>query len=192
MVYQPSKPLPTDNLSVSQGDLQGNFSSANTEYGINHFAFDNLSANHGKHKQVTLPQLTIPATVSGDLVLYNKVGASGSELWMTRDGFGATTDVPLTTSAVAKPTSASKGNSWLAGNLLIQWGSKNSPGASGIDTFLTAFSSAPYTVQLTPRNDGSHSAFTYYLDGAPSTTEFAYRGTTSGSDTLYWLAIGPA
>ena len=87
------------------------------------------------------------------------------------------------------PVSASNGTSFLPGGIMIQWGSVSSPGSSGTITYPTAFTTI-YNVVLTPRNDGSHSAFTYYLDGAPGNADFKYRGTTSGSDTLYWLAIG--
>ncbi len=55
MVYKPNIPLPTDNLSVSQGDLVGNFQSLNTTFGIDHYPFADTSANSGKHNVVTTP-----------------------------------------------------------------------------------------------------------------------------------------
>jgi hypothetical protein len=61
--FQPSKPQATDILSVSQADIQGNFESSNTSFGVDHYAFDATSSN-GFHKTVTTPdQVTDPTTV---------------------------------------------------------------------------------------------------------------------------------
>lgn len=63
MAYLANKPQATDLLSQSQIDIQGNFSTANTNYGINHYPFDDGTVNVGKHKHVSLPpQLASPPT----------------------------------------------------------------------------------------------------------------------------------
>jgi hypothetical protein len=51
-------PQPNDDLSVSQGDLRLNFQSCNTSFGIDHYPFTDLTANDGKHNQVTTPIIT--------------------------------------------------------------------------------------------------------------------------------------
>jgi hypothetical protein len=53
--YNASKPQPTDFLSNSQQDLLNNFSSANISIGIDHYPFDDDTANNGKHNMVTTP-----------------------------------------------------------------------------------------------------------------------------------------
>jgi len=55
MPYQPNKPLPPDDLDISVTDIQQNFLIANTVIDIDHYPFDNLTANKGFHKQVTSP-----------------------------------------------------------------------------------------------------------------------------------------
>ncbi len=61
MTYNPSIPNPGDLLSTSQGDIKDNFSSANTSFGVDHYAFSDLTANNGKHKFVTTP---VPSPVA--------------------------------------------------------------------------------------------------------------------------------
>ncbi len=53
--YQPTKPADTDFLAQSAGDIRGNFTQANTVYGTDHYAFDNVSSNQGFHNTVTTP-----------------------------------------------------------------------------------------------------------------------------------------
>jgi hypothetical protein len=53
--FNPNVPQPNDDLSDSQGDLLLNFQTANTSFGRDHFAFSDLTANNGKHNQVTTP-----------------------------------------------------------------------------------------------------------------------------------------
>ena len=47
MPYQNNIPQPTDQLSVSQGDLLNNFASIYTLIGVNHVQFD--ASGQGKH-----------------------------------------------------------------------------------------------------------------------------------------------
>lgn len=189
MAFKNNIPQPTDDLSVSQGDLLGNMQQLDTSFDIDHFTFSNLTANNGKHRKVTMPvRGAAPATIAGEGALYFKTSGSGTALYMVRDN-NAGTEVQLTTASVGNVTASANGCCWLPGGLFLQWGSVASPGSSGSVNYPVPFT-AIYSVQLTPRNDGSHSAFTYYLDGAPSTSAFGYRGSTSGSNTLYWMAIG--
>ena len=79
-------PQPTQTLSVSQPQLQTNFSQANTSFGGDHYAFDSVS-NNGFHKQVTSPnQASVPSasvnpvlfgyTVSNVPVIQYSIGVS--------------------------------------------------------------------------------------------------------------------
>lgn len=62
MVYQTLIPQPNDDLDVSVTDIQQNFLTANTVMAIDHYPFDNVTANKGFHKTVTSPdQVTAPA-----------------------------------------------------------------------------------------------------------------------------------
>jgi hypothetical protein len=55
MAYNPNIPQPSDLLSVSQGDLLNNNTVSNTIFGVDHYAFSDVSGNAGKHNQVTTP-----------------------------------------------------------------------------------------------------------------------------------------
>lgn len=55
MTYNPNIPNPTDLLSNSQGQIKTNFSTANTSFGVDHYAFDNATPNNGFHNKVTTP-----------------------------------------------------------------------------------------------------------------------------------------
>jgi hypothetical protein len=191
-LYQPGIPTGTVDLDVDYLNLQNNFSQANTTMGVNHYPFDDGTVNNGKHKFVGMPVTTTPATAVNEGALYFKTIASGTALFMVRDN-NLGTDVQLTTASVGNVNSSSRGYTWLPGGLFMQWGTVASPGSSGSVTFSAgggvAFTSI-YNIQLAARNDGSHSAFSYWIDGAPTATGFSYRGSTSGSQTLYWVAIG--
>lgn len=80
-----------------------------------------------------------------------------------------------------------------AGGLLFQWGVKLSPGSSGNILFATAniaFPHSCFNVSLTLRRDGSTSTQGVYINGVPTATGFSYTGSSSGSQALYWFAIG--
>lgn len=54
MTYNPSIPQGTDNISVSQAQILGNFGQLNSQFGIDHTAFNTGSGNgNGFHKKVT-------------------------------------------------------------------------------------------------------------------------------------------
>lgn len=196
MVYQPNKPLPGDNLSVSQGDINQNFTVANTEYGVNHYPFDDGTANHGKHKKVSMPATSLPVSVSGEIVLFSSTGSSGTELHMVREGVPGT-DVALTTAGVASPLRATRGYSWLPGNILLQWGLSAVVSGTGNVSFVSGggvnFANVVGflpIVTLTPFRNSSN-VDTVYLT-ATSNTNFSYNNTSSGGIThVYWHAIGP-
>lgn len=78
MVYVDT-PLAAEKLSVSQPLIRGNFSSADTTMGIDHYPFTNLTTNNGKHKQITLPAINLPgvAPASGTGYACINVGVAG-------------------------------------------------------------------------------------------------------------------
>lgn len=54
-IYNPSIPQPGDDLSDSQPKILANFNRANSSFGVDHYAFADLTANNGKHNQITTP-----------------------------------------------------------------------------------------------------------------------------------------
>lgn len=92
MGYQANKPQASDKMSVSQGDLLGNFTEVNTAWNANHIPF-NLG-NEGSHWFLMMPNQTVtpgtfpPATIG----IYNSsigIYASGGNLWFRPAGQAA-------------------------------------------------------------------------------------------------------
>ena len=205
MSFNPNIPQPNGFLADSQGQIKNNFTFSNGVMEINHYPFNDTTANKGKHKwSEYVNQTGLPLTqAAGEGTLYTKSVSSESQLFYSPDAttrqyqisrfieasfalFATNTNYPQ---VPAVPTQFG-GFTWLPGGLLLQYGRADNPGGSGTVKFPVSFTSDVFLVQLTPRNDGSHSAFTYYIDGAPAITSFSYRGSTTGSNALFWLAIG--
>lgn len=55
MAYLRNQPVATDNLDVSQPILFTNTNSCDDSFGVDHYKFSDLTANNGKHNQVTTP-----------------------------------------------------------------------------------------------------------------------------------------
>ena len=193
MPYDTNIPRATDNLNVSQGDIQGNFLTANTIMAINHYPFDNTSADKGKHKFVDMPILAaLPSIASGDGGLYTKTVSSQSQLFYAADGniteYQMTRVIPASVGTFA----TNPGWTFLPGGLIMQYGSKSNPGTSGSVLFTPNidFPTACFYVflQLQHSSSGNESAT---VQPTPTTTGFSYRTTSSGASTiLYWWAIG--
>lgn len=112
--------MPNDDLDVSVTDIQQNFLTANTVMDIDHYPFDNVTANKGYHKQSTYPAGADPLTVAGTSKVYGKS--------YTPDYTGATADTQLFAISGLGGISQLTGNSgetdgwqWVGG-VLIQWG----------------------------------------------------------------------
>lgn len=96
--YNPAIPQSTDLLNVSQVDILNNFSSANTSFGIDHYAFDNGSANNGKHNTVTTPIIVgsaHPATTT-DCKFYGMQDSANVGLIQYSRGPNSAAPSPLT------------------------------------------------------------------------------------------------
>lgn len=66
-------PQPGDKLKNSQGQLLGNNQQLNVSFGIDHYPYTDLTANNGKHKQVTTPiQMADPASTITDPKFYGR------------------------------------------------------------------------------------------------------------------------
>ncbi len=181
ITYNLGIPDAPNNPSDDQPLMKTNTNAINALIQLDHFTF--ADANAGWHKQVTLTNESAPGIPAGTngVLFANSVAGVSWPFWQNATGsfqmFGVSSNV-------------ANGYATLNSGIKIQWGSVNSPGSSGSVSFPITFGTGVFSIQLTPRNDGSHSAFTYWLDGAPSGSGFSYRGSTSGSNTLYWFAIG--
>lgn len=193
--YTTGIPAGPHNPSADQPIMQVNTNSIDTILAVDHFSFNDT--NGGWHQQSTYPNLSInPTTASGQLALYSKAGASGSDLYMVRDNIAGTV-VNLTTSKISAPTSSSAGISWLPGGILIQWG--NVTGFSGswptspqTVTYPTPMSTSTFNVQATFIGPSSSSTGDITINSI-SATGFVWQFSGSPSSSFggfYWQAIG--
>lgn len=185
MVYKPNIPLPGDNLSVSQGDLKNNFGDANTSFGKNHYPFDDLTLNNGKHKFVDMPvSAAIPAGLAaGEGTFYTKTATSESNAFYSPDNSGD--EYQMTRALTAQftkfgtntATNGTNNGGWtfLPGGLILQYGFNSTSGTSGI-VFPFPFPTAVFSVTTSIGT----------AMGAPTLAGF----TMTGTSPKYWMAIG--
>ena len=98
MTYSPKEPIKNDKLSVSQPKLNVNFTQINTQFSVNHVAFDDATANKGKHIFATfVEQAEVPETLAdeyiifsqdddGETELYARAESNATEYQITKDG----------------------------------------------------------------------------------------------------------
>lgn len=195
MTFNGSKPGINDDLSVSQGDIQGNFAQANTSMGIDHFDFENVAGDTGKHKYTTFvdiasttPATAAPVTTADELAFFVKQVGSDPRIHFRQISNG--TEVQLTG---ADPIITATGETFLPGGLGLKWGTFQVT-AAGPKTFayvadlsLTAFTTDTYRVLFTPRtNYGNRTTW------VSSSDKDGFSIEQDGTSTLNfdWIAIG--
>lgn len=73
MSYNNAIPQPTDFIADSQVQILNNFSSADTSFGVDHYAFSDTTGDSGKHDQVTTPLIVgsaHPSTAASEPKFY--------------------------------------------------------------------------------------------------------------------------
>ena len=201
MTFTPGQPENGQSLGASKVPIRDNFTSIVADIGVNHVAI-NLG-DQGKHKFLQMPeQASAPATAANEGGLYTKVGtspaetslffrgeSSGFEYRLTRPIAASTTEFATNTAYAANHTG---GWTYLPGGLLLQYGARSTPGTSGTITFPVAFTTGYYSITLGLSRNNSSSVQNAYVDNsvAVSLSNFAYDNTSSGSDPIYWMAIG--
>lgn len=126
--------MATDQMSISQGDLQNNFLDLKALIDINHETFG--SAYEGKHTIVSFPEQIIsgvppvfpPATTATELAFYTTSDAGATHLFLRPSGKAAgdvTDDINLTKSGKAN-------NGWnlSLNGIMLAWGTIPVPGGS--------------------------------------------------------------
>lgn len=190
MTYSPSIPQANDLISVSQGQIQANFTALNTIFGINHVPFSGGTGTPGKHNFVSLPVQSVdPTTASQEMAIYTKAVATIPTLFVRQQSNGAV--FPLQTGIAATQGSLT------LGAVTMNWGTLTSSATSSgsaVVTFATAYSAAPYNYSA---SYGSATGGVASLTIAPTGTPFVSATVawntpgTSITKTIYWFAIGP-
>lgn len=190
MAWQSNIPQPGAKLSISQGDLLGNFIALNTWMGVNHYLPTNL-ANGGKHMFVSLPtQSADPATAGSELAIYSKIGTGGvPQIFWRQQSNGTVTEFTGATVVTSAGPTRTQGQTVLPSGVMIKWGvvTTSSVGSSAITYQGTAFAAVSpltYSLTMTILNASSGIVITNYGNSG-----FNYTNTTAVV-TFFYQAIG--
>jgi len=196
MTYNPAIPAANDLISVSQGDIQTNFTQANTIIAIDHYEFNHATvANRGKHKSVVLPEGVAIVTAANEGALYTKDDGTRPALYYRQESSG--TEIKMTG---IDPLQANNGYTFLqgttaGGGILFQWGQAAFGAGNNTVTvnFPQVFSAAPYSVVAT-RHATNPDNRTLLIDpGSMVAASVGFRRYHSTADHIFtWIAIGPA
>jgi len=205
MTYTNSIPVSGDSLGSTRDRIRVNFEQIAIVEAINHVAFDSLG--EGKHKFLQMPGVTasgagVPGTVADEAGFYSDVGTSPAEanLFFRGESNGLsyqltradqTNNATFATNTVALGSANGFGGwTFIAGNLLIQYGSFN-PNTSTTVSFPIAFTSTPFSVQLTLSSDNNSTHRVGISTGTLTNSQFVFEGSVNvHSNPIYFLAIG--
>jgi len=97
MAYFTNTPILSDNLSVSAVQMNTNFSTINTVFGIDHYDFTVAIPNGGFHKSVTTPdQGTAPSTSASVASFYGLIPSANIGLIQFSRGPSSSVPSPVT------------------------------------------------------------------------------------------------
>ena len=208
MSYLPNIPQASDNPSVSQGDLLGNFQSLNTAFNLNHVSLGS-GGSAGKHNFAELVnQASVPTFMSSEGGLYTKAVEGVSQLFYSPDATAneyqlsrvISASFPLfglnTNNYNSVGTKFTGGWTFLPGGMLLQYGTFDNGSlsipTSGTVIFPVSFTATPYTIFLTLLgNNSTHTDSIEVQKTGVGNTSFLW--TYSGGSNFtgfYWEAKG--
>lgn len=184
MTYNAAIPNANDLISNSQSQLKDNFTQLNTQFAVDHNAFNTGSGNgNGHHKQVFFDNAPTAPTVSGtQSAVYPHLVSAAQELFF-KNAVGA---VQLT----GPSSAATSGYATLPGGFVIQWGfaANQASGATISFPSSTAFTTACYNVQLTAGRASTTVHSLYVGTGTITQTGFGIKCDVN--QDVYFFAIG--
>ncbi len=195
MSFTPNIPSVGQKLGASRQQVLNNFASLRSTIAVDHI--DVNSANAGKHTVVHLQNnVSDPTALNNFGEIYSKgINSIATDIALFYRP-GNTGIAPIQMTMNVAPLAATNGYSFLPGGILIQWGTKTSPGSSGQISFPIPFPSTnpPFTIQVTLKRDSGNQSVTVDngsgSNPAPTASKFGYLASTSGSTAVYWIAIG--
>lgn len=187
MSYNPAIPAANELISVSQGQIQTNFSQANGIFGNDHYAF-NAPSNAGSHKQVTLVAEAAPSTPVSQVAVYCNTVSAVTDLFMRRESDGAS--LQLTGNIMTASGNDGHGGTYQL--FQTPWGLKFFTGTtaafSGNRNFTlsaSVFGGTVYTSQATGYDNGTPTGVYMFLTGGTN----AFQLTTAFSIIVKWFVI---
>jgi hypothetical protein len=187
MAYKNDIPKASDVISISQADIQENFSQLDTVIKVDHEELG--SADQGKHKYSTYPvQGSDPTTDSNSVALFCKNNGSANTLHLKPLDNGTAIDIG------SYSDNGSKGHTVLPSGIIINWGkfTMNAGVGSTSITLSKAFTSifsVTYGAYMNNSNgaDVKNSTLSSY-SGTSSINFSRYR--SADSVTFNFIAIG--
>lgn len=203
-------PTTGQTLNITRQPIFNNFSALQQTQDINHVQIGNVG--QGKHRVVEMLNQPFTIGTAGYGNLYTKPSEGSSQLFYSTDNvnfeyqltrisvannatFGANTaygSPPAGFTQVGGWTFLPGGSTGGTG-LLFQYGlflKTGALGSSGTVQFPRAFTSAPFSIQLTVIRNSGNQSVTINSGSLPTTTNFSFLSSSSGSDAIYWTAIG--
>lgn len=201
MTWTTGAPFDGQSLQSSKPQIRNNFN----------LTYDTINENHyppsdplqGKHKFVLMPATTVPATLANEFAVYPKTVAGVTQLFYTSDA--STNEVQISAGNTTNATQFARlgtytnytahhagGWTYLPGGLIMQYGNKTTPGNSGVITYPIPFPSGQpaFSIQVSLYRDSGNQIVTVDSDNPPTSTQFNYLSTSSGSIAVYFVAIG--
>ena len=177
-------PLSTQTLASTQPDIRTNFQVIDTAFSVDHVDYN--AAGQGKHNQVTLPEQSVAPTFTGtDNGVYSKLRNTYNEIYIHKQTFAGTDEIPFTASILSSstPVSGAEGYTYLPSGIHHSWGSGS---ATGLTTITIASNLAPPTqilnVQLTPFDPSTtYKDVEIRLVDILSRTQFRVFGSVAGA-----------
>lgn len=154
MTYNPNIPLSTDYIGSSQQAIEDNFTELNTQFRVDHIAFNTGSGNgSGFHRKITFSApIGSPTIVATQGVAYPRTipvttpSSTNTELFYKNAG----RDTQMTSSALLNTL----GEGFIPGGLQIRSGIANYPGDAQFINFTKPFPTACVSVCACIANSG--------------------------------------
>jgi hypothetical protein len=204
MAYQPGVPTGSVPLDQDYLNLQGNFSSLDAQWKIDHSPLTGPGTPpNGYHTAIHLvPQSPIPTAVAGYGELYaqtvNDGTAVGQQLWYQFiNGSAVTVNYALTRNFL--PVAAATGYTFLPGNIIKLWGqvTTGGTGTAVISYSPIVLQTPAFSIQITQLStDATGGIRNWGQVFATSTTGFTLAAIKDGGGrdttgpTFYWEATG--
>ncbi len=183
ITYNLNIPSAENSPSVDQPNMKINTNAVNSLMNVDHYGFK--IADGGFHKKSTYPILASdPGSPLTSLVQYTKTEAGSTELFIQRDSIA--TPIQLTAGLI---TAAANGSTFLAGGIILKWGTVALAGASGGVVFGTAFPANIFSISM---NALTTAPATNGILGYSANTVAGFTVHQNGGAalTVSWIAIG--
>lgn len=126
-----------------------------------------------------------PTAITDAMIAYSKQDGSGNPQLYAIDPSSTITQL-----TGGSQTEATKGHLLLPGGIKINWGSITSTGSTPkAENFESAFSSAVYSISVTPASDNGTRTAVVDTTTPPTTATFYVRSSNNGM-LVYYMAIG--